>query len=137
MLPTDEYDIGYRRPPVATQFKKGQSGNPTGRPRTAKGERAIAERVLGEKQRLEGQPRGARVWYATLELIIMKLKALAAGGQPQATTLYAKVSARHGDSVPDDRPIGFLVVPEVLTPEEWLEKYSPKDGPLTGAQDVE
>src|SRR5690348_10607542 len=28
------YEIGYRRPPTATQFKRGQSGNPRGRRRT-------------------------------------------------------------------------------------------------------
>ena len=27
----DDYEIGYKRPPRATQFKKGQSGNPRGR----------------------------------------------------------------------------------------------------------
>ena len=27
----DDYDIGYRKPPKTTQFKKGQSGNPSGR----------------------------------------------------------------------------------------------------------
>jgi hypothetical protein len=27
----DDYEIGYRRPPRETRFKKGQSGNPKGR----------------------------------------------------------------------------------------------------------
>src|SRR5262245_52816892 len=27
------YNIGYGRPPLATRFRKGRSGNPTGRPR--------------------------------------------------------------------------------------------------------
>jgi hypothetical protein len=27
-----KYAVGYRKPPVHTRFKKGQSGNPTGRP---------------------------------------------------------------------------------------------------------
>jgi len=31
---TDSYDIGYGKPPKASQWKKGQSGNPKGRPKT-------------------------------------------------------------------------------------------------------
>jgi len=30
-----DYEVGYGRPPVATRFKKNQSGNPSGRPRKA------------------------------------------------------------------------------------------------------
>lgn len=30
------YDVGYRRPPTEHRFRKGQSGNPGGRPRGAK-----------------------------------------------------------------------------------------------------
>ena len=32
----DDYDIGYGKPPKDTQFKKGQSGNPKGRPKGTK-----------------------------------------------------------------------------------------------------
>jgi hypothetical protein len=29
----NDYEVGYKRPPVATRFKKGQSGNPSGKPK--------------------------------------------------------------------------------------------------------
>ena len=33
---SDDYEIGYGRPPMNTRFKNGQSGNPKGRPRGTK-----------------------------------------------------------------------------------------------------
>jgi hypothetical protein len=30
---SDDYEVGYRKPPKRTRFQKGQSGNPFGRPR--------------------------------------------------------------------------------------------------------
>jgi hypothetical protein len=30
---SDTYAVGYRKPPKSTQFQKGQSGNPSGRPK--------------------------------------------------------------------------------------------------------
>jgi Family of unknown function (DUF5681) len=29
----NDYEVGYKRPPIATRFKKGQSGNPSGKPK--------------------------------------------------------------------------------------------------------
>lgn len=133
-MATDEHKVGYGRPPVETQFKKGQSGNPRGRPKKADSRRAITERVLGETQRLAGQARGARVLYSTLELLVMKVKQLAASGNAQATALYTRVAERFGPQGRRDQDVGFLVVPERLTIEEWEARYSPKDHPPEGAE---
>ena len=124
----DEPEVGYKQPPKHSRFKKGKSGNPKGRPKSSPGKRAILTRVFGEKRRLENQPRGARVWYSLLELLVMALKQLAVSGHMAATKLFDKVSERHEPTQSDGEPkYGFLVVPEVLTEEEWVEKYSPKD----------
>ena len=33
---SDDYEVGFKKPPKKTQFKKGQSGNPKGRPKGVK-----------------------------------------------------------------------------------------------------
>jgi len=38
----DTYDVGYKKPPEKTQFKKGISGNPGGRPKGSKNKKAFA-----------------------------------------------------------------------------------------------
>ena len=121
--------VGYGRPPQATQFKKGQSGNLRGRPRKPRGQASIAARVLSEVQRLRGQPKGARTRYTTLELIATKLKQLAAAGNHGAAALYTRVAARFGRQPTEDNQVGYLIVPAPITKEEWIAKYAPKDEP--------
>ena len=43
----DDYEVGYGKPPKSTQFQKGQSGNPRGRPFKAQQDKALYE-ILGE-----------------------------------------------------------------------------------------
>ena len=43
------YEVGYGKPPVTTRFKPGQSGNPRGRPKGAKGLNTIVRETLGGK----------------------------------------------------------------------------------------
>lgn len=128
----DDEAVGYRRPPKASRFPKGESGNPFGRPKKTSGSRAIAARVLGEIQRLTGQPKGARVRFTTLEVIVMALKHMTAAGHSRATALYLRYVGRYGSQETAERRYGFIVLPEKLTEEEWEAKYSPKDEPPGG-----
>ena len=41
-----KYDVGYGKPPKATQFRKGQSGNPQGRPQGAKNFTSLLQEEL-------------------------------------------------------------------------------------------
>jgi hypothetical protein len=41
-----DYEIGYKKPPVATRFKKGNRANPRGRPRGSKNLASLLERAL-------------------------------------------------------------------------------------------
>lgn len=43
------YDVGYGKPPSHTQFKKGQSGNPRGRPKGTTNLATTLKRTLNEK----------------------------------------------------------------------------------------
>jgi len=43
---TSESDVGHGKPPKQTQFKKGQSGNPRGRPKGSKNLNTLIKREL-------------------------------------------------------------------------------------------
>ena len=43
------YEVGYCKPPKEALFKKGQSGNPSGRPKGSKSLRAVIQEVLDTK----------------------------------------------------------------------------------------
>ena len=44
-----DYAVGYRRPPKATQFKPGKSGNPKGRPKGSRSVGAILQDIIEQK----------------------------------------------------------------------------------------
>ena len=44
-----DYEIGYRRPPLHTRFKPGQSGNPTGRVKGSKNLKTLFHQILNEQ----------------------------------------------------------------------------------------
>jgi Family of unknown function (DUF5681) len=49
---TDEHSkqsVGYAHPPIATRFRKGQSGNPKGRPKGTKNLNTLINEALSEK----------------------------------------------------------------------------------------
>jgi len=48
--------VGYKRPPVQTQFKPGQSGNPSGRPKGSQNLKTLFHKIMREEVQLrEGE----------------------------------------------------------------------------------
>ena len=63
--------IGYRRPPKASQFKKGTSGNPRGRPRGSRGIGNILHDVT--KQKIAVTENGRTRWMQAVEVMLRRL----------------------------------------------------------------
>lgn len=45
---SDDYEIGYQKPPKHSQFRPGQSGNPRGRPKGSKNTSTLLQETLAE-----------------------------------------------------------------------------------------
>jgi uncharacterized protein DUF5681 len=67
--PTGDYAVGYARPPKATQFQPGQSGNPEGRPR---GRPSLDELLLEEAARLVKLQVGDKVTHMDRDRALMR-----------------------------------------------------------------
>ena len=95
-----DYKVGYGKPPKATQFKRGQSGNPRGRP---KGSRNLASDLaaeLGEQitVREDGHPRRISKQRA----LIKSLMARALQGDVRASAAMLALYARLITDTADD-----------------------------------
>lgn len=90
--------IGYRNPPEATRFKKGQSGNPKGRRKGSLNVATVLAQTLREK--VVVNENGQRKTMNKLEAAIKQLVNKAASGDRNAfklmVSLYREVET-HGD----------------------------------------
>lgn len=102
--PTKEPGAGYKQPPVSTRFRKGQSGNPKGRPRNR--HRDIPyDTILGQMVTIREDGKERRVTAAEAFLLQLTRKGLAGDSAAARASLEAIEVARK-------RRVG-LVAPEV------------------------
>lgn len=115
-------DVGYRRPPKATRFKKGKSGNPRGRP---KGSRDIGNVLLDvTRQKIPVTENGRTRRMPALEVMLRKLTNEAIQNDQGALKLLLTLMERYADLTET------TIVPkrdEVLAEDqEILERYLKK-----------
>jgi len=120
----DDYDIGYRKPHKKTQFQKGISGNPRGRPKKSldfnerllrESESFIAVNENGRKKRLSKQ-----------EIAIKVLMKQVMNGSPQAFRIYFALLQEARDTAASSAPQQSTVSlkyedPQNLTDEQLMK----------------
>jgi hypothetical protein len=114
---------GYANPPAEHRFRKGQSGNPKGRPKGSTSKRATVTTVLLEEHEVVEE--GCKARRTTLELVLTVLRNLAFAGNNSAFTELEKLEARYSLEPPAGKA-SVLLVPGRLTPEEWTRRFSLK-----------
>jgi hypothetical protein len=91
--PSNSDRIGYKRPPQATRFQKGRSGNPKGRPRN-RGRDIPYDSVLGQMVTIREDGRERRVTAAEAFLLQLTRKGLAGDSSSARASLAAIETAR-------------------------------------------
>jgi Family of unknown function (DUF5681) len=123
LSPEGEGGIGNRRPPRAGRFRPGQSGNPRGRPRNARGVGALVQRALNE--RVEAKENGRRRRITLLEAVVKQLVNRAANGDQRATQFV--FSLLHADQGrPPPRAAHEIDEGDALVVAELVRRFSPQ-----------
>jgi hypothetical protein len=89
----DQDAVGYGNPPKHSQFKKGQSGNPKGRPRGKRNMASLVAEVLAQKVTITANGKRKRVSSETALLLRLREKAL--GGDLKALQILLSLRAAH------------------------------------------
>ena len=122
----NDYDVGYKRPPKATRFQKGQSGNPRGR---RKGHRNFKTELLEEVSEMilireAGKPKKVTKMRALLKAQTAK----AVQGDTRAAALVIAQLIRLLE--PLDTPVEHLTISDSDSAiiEAFLKRHSQRQG---------
>lgn len=118
------YDIGYGKPPAKHKFKKGQSGNPRGRPKRPEGI-SISEVLDGKQRGKNGEVISNR------EAIVIRILNDALKGNQKAFSRFLRFMTEFGLLQSMTAPLGGTIIrlpvdrstpPSPKTYAAWLRK---------------
>ncbi len=122
-----DYRIGYGKPPKATQFRPGKSGNPNGRPKVRTDLSALLAEGLDEKVRTSSG--GVEKNVSKQRALLTALVNSALKGNQKALRSLTKLAAKTGnlEAIPDYRdhiPVVTLTYEEMKEYREYPERRS-------------
>ena len=91
--PESDYEVGYGKPPKNSQFSKGQSGNPKGRPKGALSLASVLEAALSE--RVDIRENGKSRTLSKLDVVIKQAVNKAASGDLAAIRFVTQMLAMY------------------------------------------
>lgn len=106
-----DYDIGFGRPPNASKFKRGKSGNPKGRPKGSRNISTLIARELNDQVTVTENGKQRRLSKG--QIAIRQLVNKAAAGDPkamQAIWKHYQADEAAGSAATD--PLEFFDTPE-------------------------
>ena len=103
-----EDEIGYKKPPKTSQFQKGRSGNPSGRPKNNPGIADVFRKVTKQVVLTNGQNGQQRM--TKMEASITQLVNKATTGDLKAMKVLLEIASRFPELVKDPEPPIMLVI---------------------------
>lgn len=100
VLAKTDYTVGYGKPPTASRFKPGQSGNPKGRPKGSKSARTLLDRALSTPITITENGRSKTVQHR--EALFKSLTAKALKGDMRSLALIIKLMDLYKLDTPHD-----------------------------------
>ena len=88
------YEIGYRRPPASSQFKKGSSGNPKGRPKGSSNFLTLLDKELAQK--IVVTENGKKKTLTRLQAMVKRMVAGALQGDQKQLLALVEILRRTG-----------------------------------------
>jgi len=107
-------EVGYGKPPRATRFRKGQSGNPRGRPRGSRNFASLLEEALAEPIAINEN--GRRRKASKLQVIVKQLVNKAAQGDHRSIQLLMAFMERQQVLGKDGKPVTIVELLSAIGP---------------------
>lgn len=83
------YEVGYGKPPKASRFQKGQSGNPKGRPKGIQNTATLTQKLLAEQVKVTENGRERRM--SMHEVLLRQMVRKAAKGDLRSVVMLLQL----------------------------------------------
>jgi hypothetical protein len=115
-----DYIVGYRRPPKATRFPAGTSGNPKGRPKGSRTVGAVLQDIIRQKVAVTENGKTRRI--PTIEVMFRRLANDAMRSDPRAMKLLLSLVDRYADSPETALKLGEMLAEDREILAQYLQE---------------
>lgn len=122
--PDGDYQVGHGRPPKATRWQKGQSGNPKGRPKTRKAGAVDISNFLNEP--IEARIHGKTRKMHPFEGMVWQMAQKALQGNLTNIISFIELCDDYGLILtpPPENGGGVIFAPKGMTPAEYVKQFA-------------